>query len=272
MNPTMLMLQKSQGWRWLATACLCAALLASPAHEALARTLEQVRSLGAISMCANPDALPYAASKGDLPGFQIEIGRAIAEGLGVPLNVDWIFPRRRAKVVNCDMMLDTVNDPEVYKGRLLLSRPYQKTGIGLGLGPNGANVNGFEDIQKGQKSQKIGVMIGSLSSVVLGKRGFYTSPYAFQSDMLEDLIKGELFGIAVSPATMSYYIKQHPEAALRLVNAYDSEPDLAWTVSVGLRQSDAALQDMVNSVLEKLLADGTITRIYAKYGLEHRLP
>lgn len=267
MKPTMLMLQKSRGW--LATACLWAVLLSSPVHEADARTLEQVRSLGAISMCANPDALPYAASKGDLPGFQIEIGRAIAEGLGVPLNVDWIFPRRRAAVVNCDMMLDTVNDLEVYKGRLLLSRPYHKTGIGLGLGPDATNVNGFGDIQKGQK---IGVMISSLSSMVLGKRGLSTSPYAFQSDMLEDLIKGELFGIAVSPATMSYYIKQHPEAGLRLVNAYDSEPELAWTVSVGLRQSDAALQDAVNGVLEKLLADGTITRIYAKYGLEHRLP
>jgi len=41
---------------------------------------------------------------------------------------------------------------------------------------------------------------------------------------------------------------------------------------VGLRKSDAALVDAINEILEKLIADGTLTRIYANYGLEHRLP
>jgi len=43
-------------------------------------------------------------------------------------------------------------------------------------------------------------------------------------------------------------------------------------VAVGLRKSDAALVDAVNEILEKLIADGTLTRIYAKYGVKHRLP
>jgi hypothetical protein len=30
--------------------------------------------------------------------------------------------------------------------------------------------------------------------------------------------------------------------------------------------------DAVNEVLDKLLADGTITAIYGRYGVEHRLP
>ena len=90
--------------------------------------------------------------------------------------------------------------------------------------------------------------------------------------MVEDLQKGELYGVAVSAATMSYYILQHPDSGLRLVNAFDSEPQLSWEVSVGLRKSDQALVDAVNEVLDKLLADGTLTRIYAKYGVEHRPP
>jgi ABC-type amino acid transport substrate-binding protein len=39
-----------------------------------------------------------------------------------------------------------------------------------------------------------------------------------------------------------------------------------------MRKSDEALVDAVNQVMAKLLADGTITQIYAKYGVEHRLP
>jgi polar amino acid transport system substrate-binding protein len=76
----------------------------------------------------------------------------------------------------------------------------------------------------------------------------------------------------VSAATLSYYIFQHPDSGLRLVNAFDGEPGLTWEVAVGLRKSDAALVDAVNAILEKLIANGTLTRIYAKYGVEHRLP
>jgi len=237
--------------------------------DAGARTLAEVKSLGAISMCANADALPYASKDPDRPGFQIELGRALAQGLGVPLNVEWILPRRRANVVNCDLLFDVVNDPAVHEGRLLLSHPYQKSGLALGLRSDAEPITDFKELKKGQK---IGIMVGSMASMVLNKAGKSTSPYAFQTDMVEDLQKGELYGAAVSSATMSYYIRQHPDSGLRLVNAFDGVPQLTWEVAVGLRKSDAALLDAVNQVLEKLIADGTLTSIYAKYGVEHRLP
>ncbi len=252
-----------------AIVCVSAALLLPVAENASARTLAEVKSLGAISMCANRDALPYASNKPETPGFQIEIGRAIAEGLGVPLNIEWILPRRRANVVNCDMLLDNINDPEVNEGRMRLSRPYQKSGLALGLGRDAEDISDFRELKKGQK---IGVMINSYAAMVLGKAGKSISPYAFQSDMVEDLQKGELYGAALSTATMSYFILQHPDSGLRLVNAFDGEPQLTWEVAVGLRKSDAALVDAVNDILEKLIADGTLTRIYAKYGVEHRVP
>ena len=237
--------------------------------DAGARTLSEVKSVGALSMCANADALPYASKDPEKPGFQIELGRALAEGLGVPLNIEWILPRRRANVVNCDLMFDVVNDPQVHEGRLKLSRPYQKSGLALGLRNEAEPISDFNELKKGQK---IGIMVGSMASMVLNKAGKATSPYAFQSDMLEDLQKGELYGAAVSSATMSYYVLQHPESGLRLVNAFDNEPRLTWDVAVGMRKSDAAMVDAINAVLDKLLADGTITRIYAKYGVEHRAP
>jgi polar amino acid transport system substrate-binding protein len=246
----------------------CAALLFSVAEHTDARTLAEVKSLGTIFMCASPDALPYASDKSDTPGFQIEIGRAIAEGLGVPLSIEWIVARRRRNLVNCDMMFDVINDPEVNEGRARLSRPYQKSGVVLGLRRDADDISDFRQLKKGQK---VGVMINSFASMVLGKADKSTSPYAFQSDMLEDLLKGELYGAAVSAATLSYYIFQHPESGLRLVHAFDGEPELTWGVAVALRKSDAALVDAVDKILEKLIEDGTLARIYAKYGIKHRI-
>ena len=259
----------SRTHRAYSAVAMCAALLLAVAGNAAARTLSEVKSVGTITMCANKDALPYASNKPETPGFQIEIGRAIAQGLGVPLSIEWILPRRRANVVNCDMLLDNINDAEVNEGRMRLSRPYQKSGLALGLRQDAETISDFTQLQK---DQKIGVMINSYAAMVLGKAGKRFSPYAFQSDMVEDLQKGELYGAAVSGATMSYYILQHPDSGLRLVNAFDGVPQLTWEVAVGLRKSDAAMVDAVNEILEKLIADGTLTRIYAKYGIEHRRP
>jgi polar amino acid transport system substrate-binding protein len=250
-------------------ACLCAALLLPFAENAGARTLAEVKSLGAIFMCASPDSLPYASDKPESPGFQIEIARAIAAGLGVSLNIEWTVARRRSNLANCDMLFDIVNDAEVNEGRARLSRPYQKSGVALGLRRDAEAISDFRQLKKGQK---VGVMINSFASMVLGKADKTTSPYAFQSDMVEDLQKGELYGAAVSAATLSYYVFQHPDSGLRLANAFDGEPGLTWEVAVGLRKSDTALVDAVNAILEKLIADGTLTRIYAKYGVAHRLP
>ncbi|MGH8629711.1 MAG: substrate-binding periplasmic protein, partial [Burkholderiales bacterium] len=168
-----------------------------------------------------------------------------------------------------DMLFDSINDPGIYERPLLLSRPYQKSGLALGLSREAEPVGHFGQLKKGQK---IGVMVNSVASVVLGKAGVTTSPYAFQADMLEDLEKGELYGAAVSTASMSYHIFRNPDSGLKLVNAFDGEPDLSWEVAVGLRRSDQALLAAVNRVLDTMLADGTVSRIYARYGVEHRVP
>ncbi|HVY07086.1 MAG TPA: transporter substrate-binding domain-containing protein [Burkholderiales bacterium] len=250
----------------LALLCICAGLALHA--TASARTLAEVKALNTITMCANAEALPYSSKNPDEPGFQIEIGKALADGLGLALNVEWILGRRRANVVNCDMMLDVTNDPEVHEGKFKLSHPYQTSGVALGLGKGAAPISDFKELQKGQK---IGVMVGSFASMVLGKAGKTTSPYAFQTDMLDDLVKGELYGAAASSASVSYYIKQHPDAGLTVVHGFDQDPQLTWEVAVGLRKTDQALIDAVNGVLDKLLADGTIKAIYAKYGIEQRL-
>ena len=220
-------------------------------------------------MCANPDALPHASNRPETPGFQVDLGRALAAGLGVPLEIDWIIPRIRAGLVDCDLLLDTIADPDIQRGPLKLSHAYQKSGVALALRPGSDAVLGFGDLRP---EQRVGVLVGSIASVVLGKRGLRTVPYAFESDMVEDLAKGTLDACAVSPASIAYYIHAHPGAGLRFVHAYDTEPELSWNLAVGLRRSDDALVAAVNAALDKLIDDGTLARIYARYGVDYRRP
>ena len=220
-------------------------------------------------MCANPDALPHASNRPETPGFQVDLGRALAAGVGVPLEIDWIIPRIRAGLVDCDLLLDTIADPDIQRGPLKLSHAYQKSGVALALRSGSDAVLGFGDLRP---EQRVGVLVGSIASVVLGKRGLRTVPYTFESDMVEDLAKGTLDACAVSPASIAYYIHAHPGAGLRFVHAYDTEPELSWNLAVGLRRSDDALVAAVNAALDKLIDDGTLAGIYARYGVDYRRP
>jgi ABC-type amino acid transport substrate-binding protein len=245
------------------------AALALASTAAVARTLDEVKANGVISMCANPDALPHASRNADTPGFQIEIGRALAAALGVRLNVEWIVPRIRAGLVNCDMLLDTIADPGVIEGPYKLSHAYQKSGVALAYRAGSRDLRSFGDVAP---TERVGVMTNSVASVLLGRRGLRTVPYAFESDMVADLAKGELDACAVSPATIAHYVHVHPESRLRYAHAYDDEPELRWNVAVGLRRTDDRLVDAMNAALDKLIDDGTIARIYARYGVEYRKP
>jgi polar amino acid transport system substrate-binding protein len=250
-----------------AVALAASLLLATTACPA--RTLEEVKARGVISMCANPDALPHSSNRPDAPGFQIEIGRALANALGFPLQVEWIIPRIRAGLVDCDLLLDTIASDDVQRSPLRLSHPYQKSGVALAFRSGVAAARGFQDLAPGLR---VGVLVNSVASKLLGQRGLRTVPYAFESDMVDDLAKGELDAAAVSPASIAYYIYLHPDAGLRYVHAYDAEPELRWNLAIGLRRSDEALLDAVNAALDKLIDDGTLARVYAKYGVEYRRP
>jgi len=253
---------------WCLGACMTAVALLSAVPVA-ARTLTEAQARGVISLCANPNSLPHASSKPDTPGFQIEIGRALANALSLQLQVDWIVARMRASLVDCDMLLDTIADPEAQRAPVKLSKAYQRSGVALALRAGSGAVQGFQDIAP---NQRVGVMVNSLASKLLNQRGLRTVPYAFESDMVIDLAKGELDACAVSPASIAYYIHTHPDSGLRYVHAYDAEPELRWNLAVGLRRSDDALLDAVNSALEKLIQDGTLARIYAHYGVDYRQP
>jgi polar amino acid transport system substrate-binding protein len=235
-----------------------------------ARTLEEVKAMGSVLVCASPEALPYASNKPGPPGFQIELAQEIAKGLGVTVSMEWILPRRRANVVNCDLQFDAISDPEKHsKGKHRQSKPYNKSGIVLGLAPDSAVISNQVELLQGQR---IGVMINSTAAEYLGKAGAALVPYAFQSDMIEDLAKGELYGGAVSTASLSYFVLQNPQSGIKLVDMFDQASGLTWNVAVNIRNSDAALAQAVDKVLDDLLASGKLAEIYSHYGITLRKP
>src|SRR6266480_5381102 len=89
-----------------------AALLLCQIEAAPARSLDMIRATGALHLCAHPNSLPYASKAGNPPGFQIELGKVLAEELGVSLVTEWIVVPSQAFLADCDIILDAIADTE----------------------------------------------------------------------------------------------------------------------------------------------------------------
>lgn len=237
---------------------------------ALARSLDAIKARNVLSVCAHPNALPFSSKNGERHGIEIELAEALAKELGVGLEVGWVVFPYQAGRVDCDVIFDSIVDRETAsEAHVRLSKPYHVSGVAIGLRAGIEGVNSFADLKKGQR---VGAIVGSLASVRLGQGGLPTIPFTFEDEMIEALGKGELDAALVTPATIGYYNLVHKDNQVILVRAYESMPELRWEIAVGMRKADDALVNAVNAALDRMLADGTVGRIYASYGIEPSPP
>lgn len=230
--------------------------------------LARIKERGTISICANPEALPFSSNNPGQPGIQVELAEAIAKILGVKTRYEWIYYRPQARLVDCDAFMGMIVTEETSKGPFLLTKPYYGSGYVLVLPKGTNNVKSFFDL----KGKRIGVEFGSWIHYVLDTKGFQTKIYANQEEILEGVEKGEVDAGAVVLPYAGWHLKQHPNSPIKIAEGYMPEPDLRWNVAVQLRGADQALEEAVNQALDQLLKEGTVQSIFARYGVPYYSP
>jgi polar amino acid transport system substrate-binding protein len=215
-------------------------------NPAQGRTLDAIRASGVLGLCAHPNSLPFASKAADPPGFQIELGQALAHALGVSLRLDWIITQYQMRSAGCDIVLDVIADREAQgETRLRISKPYYRTGVALAV-PSSSALASFQSLNE---HTKVGVQVGSVAAMIISQRHVPTSTFGFESDSLT-----------------------HPDKAFRILDRDESIADLNWNVAVGMVRPDDALRDTIDGVVERLRNDGTIDRIYRRYGVVLHAP
>jgi len=247
-----------------------AILFASGALSADAASLATVRERETFGVCAHPDALPYSSQDRTLPGFQLEIAEAIAGQLGVRLRVEWIVFTRHARRVDCDATIGSIVKADTDGGSPRrgprLTKPYVASGYVLVIPATSASIERLEEV-KG----KVAVEHSSWPHYVLDSRKLPLSSYGSASEILDAVAKGEAIAGLVPDAYAGWYLKLHP-GAVKISDTYVPERDFRWNVAVALRNADAPLVEAVNRALDALIADQTIPKIFARYGIRYRPP
>ena len=236
---------------------------------AQARSLDTIRSTGALGLCAHPNSLPFASKAGDPPGFQVELAQALAHELGVALKLDWIITQYQLRSADCDIMMDVIADREAQgETNLRISKPYYRTGVALAV-PSDSKLTSFKSLDE---HTKVGVQVGSMAAMIIGQHHVPTSTFGFEVDSLEALANHEIDAAAVTPTFAAYFNLTHPDKAVRILGLDESEANLNWNVGVGMVRPDERLRDAIEAAMERLRADGTVDRIYRRYGVTLQSP
>lgn len=250
-------------------ALLAAALL--PGSPAAARGYAQIKDSGSIVLCAHPNSLPFAAKDGSRHGFQVELAQALAKRLGVSLTQNWVITSYDIFRADCDIVMDSIADRQAQaESGLRISKPYRRSGVAIALRSDDKSVHSLADLTGGHR--KVGVLTSSIAAMKLSQGGAELVPGLFEDEMLAMLSNREIDAAAVTPTSAGYYNLTHPKQKVRLIYPFENEPDLSWNVAVGMRRPDDQLRDAIDNAMARLVADGTVRRIYARYGVEVRPP
>jgi polar amino acid transport system substrate-binding protein len=197
------------------------------------------------------------------------LGQVLARELGVSLRLDWIITQYQMRSANCDILLDVIADREAQgETRLRISKPYYRTGVALAV-PSSSALTSFKSLGE---HTKVGVQVGSVAAMIIGQRHVPISIFGFETDSLDAVSNKEIDAAAVTPTAAGYFNLTHPDKALRILDRDEGVADLNWNVAVGMVRPDDALREAIDGALERLRNDGTIDRIYGRYGIVLQAP
>ena len=215
---------------------------------------------GKLTMATNATFPPYemTTDSGDIAGIDIDTAKAIAEKLGLELQVDDMeFDAALLSVQQgkADMVMAGVTVTDERKAVMDFSDSYA-TGIQSIIVPNGSDIASPDDLA----GKKIGTQRGTTGYIYCSDDFGDDAVVAYDSGLtaVQALNNGQVDAVVIDNAPAKEYVAANP--GLKVLDTSYAEEDYAIGMAKG-----SALEDAVNKALEELKADGTLQAIVDKY-------
>jgi len=264
-------------------------LFAALATQAQARPLEVVKSAGVLRVTVYRDYRPWSWQEdGRLKGIDVEIGAALAKGLGCKpdylvlrpddnLNDDLRNGVWRGSILGeapGDVMLHVPHDPRVEEAndKIKLTAPYQVEGYAMAVDP--AKAEAAKDFSLFER-EKVAVDIATLADLILLSardhklidnvvhvRGEGKAAQAFE--------KGEVVAFYGESALVEHLAHTSSRAAIII----HPQHKLATTFAIGgaVKADSVDLGDEIDRSITALADSGELKAIFASYGVTWRPP
>ena len=242
-----------------AASSVASSAASSEAASSAAAELTTVET-GKLTMATNATFPPYemTTDSGELEGIDVDTAKAIAEKLGLELQIDdmdfdaALLSMQQGKA---DIVMAGVTVTDERKAVMDFSDSYA-TGIQSIIVPNDSDIASPDDLA----GKKIGTQRGTTGYIYCSDDFGEDSVVAYDSGLtaVQALNNGQVDAVVIDNAPATEYVAANP--GLKVLDTSYAEEDYAIGMAKG-----SALEDAVNKALEELKADGTLQAIVDKY-------
>ena len=215
---------------------------------------------GKLTMATNATFPPYemTTDSGEIEGIDVDTAKAIAEKLGLELQIDDMdFDAALLSVQQgkADIVMAGVTVTDERKAVMDFSDSYA-TGIQSIIVPEGSDIASPDDLA----GKKIGTQRGTTGYIYCSDDFGEDSVVAYDNGLtaVQALNNGQVDAVVIDNAPATEYVAANP--GLKVLDTSYAEEDYAIGMAKG-----SALEDAVNKALEELKEDGTLQSIVDKY-------
>ena len=216
---------------------------------------------GKLTMATNAAFPPYemTTDAGEFEGIDIDTAKAIAEKLGLELQIDDMdFDAALLSVQQgkADIVMAGVTVTDERKAVMDFSDSYA-TGIQSIIVPEGSDITSPDDLA----GKKIGTQRGTTGYLYCSDDFGEDAVVAYDNGLtaVQALNNGQVDAVVIDNEPAKAYVESNP--GLKILDTSYAEEDYA----IGMNKSNTALLEAVNAALEELKADGTLQAIVDKY-------
>nr|CAD6436695.1 amino acid ABC transporter substrate-binding protein [Rhizobium sp. Q54] len=224
--------------------------------------LDKIKAAGTIRIGTEGTYAPFTFHdpSGALVGFDVEIGEAIADKLGVKAEFvegKWDGLIAGLDADRYDAVINQVGITEARRQKYAFSEPYIASKAVLIVRDDNEDIKGFDDLKGKKAAQSLtsnyGKMAEEAGADLIGTEGFDQS--------IQLVLTGRADATLNDSLSFLDFKKQKPDAPVKIV----AEQAEASYSGILLRQGDDELVAEVNKALDAIKADGSYQRISEKY-------
>ena len=225
--------------------------------------LTEIKEKGVLTIATEGTWSPwtYHDENGELVGLDIEIGKLIAEGLGVEVKFEeapWDSLLAGVQSGRFDIACNGVGYTEERAKSFHFSDPYVYTHKVLVVRKDNEEITSFEDL----KGKTTANTASSTYAALAESYGATVTPVDSLTDTIELVSTGRVDATINAQVSILDYLEAHPDANIKVVAIADGDP-----VCYPVRKTDdaKALIEEVNRILEENRKNGKLAEISIKY-------
>lgn len=226
--------------------------------------LARIQAKGEITIAMEGTWSPwtYHDENDDLVGYDVEVGQAIADYLGVKANFvegEWDGILAGVESGRYDIMVNgfTVNDERREKYNLTDAYAYDRTAVVVQS--DNDEIQSLADLD----GKSTANTISSTYAKIAEENGAEVTGVDDLNQTFELLLSGRIDATLNSELTFNDYMKEHPDANIKI--AFMTEDANETAIPMKKDADTESLRDEINKAIEELRSSGKLAEISEKY-------